>query len=354
MAIKVKGELSIMNETKENLINSLVIQLADNTNLSICDLKAKIQLGLYDWNVTKIESTELSVSNGDVTRELLKFFEIGKLGSNKSQETIVQYERVIMQLCDMIGKELNMINTDDVKYFLVMYKQINKVSDATMESKRLYLSSVFTYLYKNKKIDENPMDRVDPISCTQRVKRAISEEELERIILACNSNRREIALVYFLINTGVRVSELANLKIKDIDFDRKRALVLGKRNKERYVYFDARTKVRILDYFENDRKDINFVNGHIVAPDNAPLIASAVGGYHPIKKNAIEDIVKRLGKRSGIDRVHPHLFRATYATTMLKRGIDIKVISKLLGHEKIETTSSYILLSDEEMEHIIS
>lgn len=343
-----------MNETKENLINSLVIQLADNTNLSIGDLKAKIQTELYNWNVTKIESTELSVANGDATRELLKFFEIGKLGSNKCRDTIVQYERVVMQLCDMIGKELNMINTDDVKYFLVMYKQINNVSDATMESKRLYLSSVFTYLYKNKKIDDNPMDRVDPISCIKKVKRALSEEELERIILACNGNKREIALVYFLANTGVRVSELANLKIKDIDFDGKRALVLGKRSKERYVYFDARTKVRILDYFENDRKDITFENGRMVYDSNAPLIASEKGGYHPIKKNAIEDIIRRLGKRSGIDRVHPHLFRATYATNMIKRGVDIKVISILLGHEKIETTSMYILLSDEEMGHFIS
>lgn len=343
-----------MNETKENLINSLVIQLADNTNLSIGELKAKLQTELYNWNVTKIESTELSVTNGDVTRELLRSFEIGKLGSNKSQETIVQYERVVMQLCDMIGKELNMINSDDVKYFLVMYKQINKVSDATMESKRLYLSSVFTYLYKNKKIDDNPMDRIDPISFTQKVKRSLSDEEIERIILACEGNRRQIAMVYFLINTGVRVTELANLRVKDVDFNRKRALVLGKRNKQRYVYFDSRTKVRLMDYFEHDREDVSFKNSDIVCDKDAPLIASEIGGFHPIKKNTIERVMRELSEKSGIERLHPHLFRATYATNMIKRGVDIQVIAKLLGHEKIETTSLYILLSDEEMEHIIS
>ena len=343
-----------MEQTKENLINSLIVSLADNTNLSISELKEKLQMELYDWNVTKITTTDVSIANGDVTRELLRFFEIGKLGSNKSKETIIQYERVVMQLCDMVGKELNMITTDDVKYFLVMYKQIYNVSDVTMESKRLYLSSVFSYLYKNKKINDNPMNRVDPVSHVKKVKRALSDEELERIILACNGNRREIAMVYFLVNTGVRVSELANLKIHDVDFNRKRALILGKRSKQRYVYFDARTKVRLLDYLENDRPDVTFINGNIVCNNNIPLIASEKCNYHPIKKNAIERIVRKIGERSMINRIHPHLFRATYATNMLKKGVDIQIISKLLGHSKVETTSLYILLSDEEMEKIVS
>ena len=343
-----------MEQTKENLINSLIVSLADNTDLSISGLKEKLQMELYNWNVTKVTTTEVSIANGDVTRELLRFFEIGKLGSNKSKETIIQYERVVMQLCDMVGKELNMITTDDVKYFLVMYKQIYNVSDVTMESKRLYLSSVFSYLYKNKKINDNPMNRVDPVSHVKKVKRALSDEELERIILACNGNRREIAMVYFLVNTGVRVSELANLKIHDVDFNRKRALILGKRSKQRYVYFDARTKVRLLDYLEKDRPDVTFINGNIVCNNNIPLISREKCNYHPIKKNAIERIVRKLGERSMINRIHPHLFRATYATNMLKKGVDIQIISKLLGHSKVETTSLYILLSDEEMEKIVS
>ena len=84
-----------MEQTKENLINSLIIRLADDTNLSISELKAKIQLELYDWNVTKIESTDLVTTNGETTKELFKFFAMGKLGSNKSKETIIQYQRTI-------------------------------------------------------------------------------------------------------------------------------------------------------------------------------------------------------------------------------------------------------------------
>ena len=121
-----------MGDNKDNLINSLIISLADNTNLPISELKQKLQMELYDWNVEKIETTELSVKNGEVTKELLRYFEIGKLGSNKSKETIVQYERVALQLCDLLDKELNMITTEDINYFLVMYKNIHDVSDYTL------------------------------------------------------------------------------------------------------------------------------------------------------------------------------------------------------------------------------
>ena len=341
-----------MEQTKDNLINSLIVTLAGDYNLPISELKQKLQMELYDWNVQKIETTELSIKNGEVTKELLRYFEIGKLGSNKSKETIVQYERVVMQLCDLVDKELNMITTDDVKYFLVMYKQIHGVSDYTMEYKRLCLSSIFTYLYKNKQINDNPMDRVEPVSHMKKVKQALTDEELERIILACKDNKREIAMIYFLVNTGVRVSELANLKLNEVDFERKRALVLGKRSKQRYVYFDARTKVRLMDYIENDRKDVTFENGRMIYSSSAPLIASEKGGYHAIKKNAIERIIRNIGEKSMIMRIHPHLFRATYATNMLKKGVDIQVIAKLLGHSKVETTSLYICLSDDEMEQI--
>ena len=195
------------------------------------------------------------------------------------------------------------------------------------------------------------MDRIEPITYEKKVKQSLTDEEFERLVLACK-DRREIALIYFLVNTGVRVSELANLTLSNVDFDRKRALVLGKRSKQRYVYFDSRTKVRLMDYIEHDRKDVTFENGRMIYKPDAPLIASEKGGYHAIKKNAIERIIRNIGEKSMIMRIHPHLFRATYATNMLKKGVDIQVIAKLLGHSKVETTSLYICLSDDEMEQI--
>lgn len=336
-------------ENKENLINSLVIKLADSTSLSVGELKSQLEVAMYNWDVQKIENTEISVKDGTTTNDLLDYFRIGKLSSNKSIETIVQYQSVVKQLCDMMNKELNMITTEDVRYFLVMYKHNNNVSDATMESKRLYLSSVFTYLFKNHKINVNPMDCIEPITCTSKVKKPISQEEFELILIACEGNRRLIALIYLLINTGVSVSELCSIKVKDVDFSNKRILVLGKRSKERYVYFNGRTKTRLIDYIKNDRPDITFNNGDMIYGIDTPLIASEKNGFHKLSKNSIEKMIKTLGIKSGVDRIHPHLFRTTFATNQFLAGKDINTVSRLMGHSKIETTALYIIPSEEDI-----
>lgn len=137
--------------TKEELINALVIKLSEETNLSVKDLKQTISTELYNYNISEITTTEIAATDGSITNALFQYFVIGKLGANKSKETIKQYKMVVYQLCDMLNKELNMITSEDINYFLVMYKQIHKVSDYTMENKWLYLSSVFGYLYTHKK-----------------------------------------------------------------------------------------------------------------------------------------------------------------------------------------------------------
>lgn len=341
-----------MNNEKENLINQLVIRLADNTNLSIGELKSQIETTMYNWNVSEIETTELSCHNGDATRELLEYFRIGKLSSNKSPDTVNQYIAVAYQLCNFVNKELNMITAEDIRYFLVVYKRLNHVQDSTMESKRSYLSSIFAYLTKNQKLNINPMNCIEPINCTAKVKQPITQEEFERIVIACNQDRRLLAIVYLLIDTGVRVSELCNIKMSDIDFVDNKIKVLGKRNKERFVYFCGRTKVRLLDYINNDRKDIQYINGNMVYAIDCPLIASVKGGCHNIHKNRIEEIIRTLGKKSGVIRIHPHLFRATFATNMILSGKDLVTVSRLMGHSNLDTTKLYILLSDTAIEHI--
>lgn len=335
-----------MTETKENLINSLVVRLADSSGLSIGDLKSQLEIAMYDYDVQKIENTEISNRNGKTTLDLLDYFRIGKLSSNKSTETIKQYQSAAIQLCNMMNKELNMITTEDIRYFLVMYKHQNNVEDSTMESKRLYLSSIFTYLYNNNKISNNPMSCIEPISCISKVKKPLSQENFEKLLIACKDDKRTIAIIYILLNTGVRVSELCNIKLKDVDFTNMRILVLGKRNKERYVYFNGRTKARIEDYLFNDRPDINFVNGEMIYGIDTPLIASLKCGYHPLKKNRIEKMMRELGSKCGIGKVHPHLFRTTFATNHFLNGTDIHTISKLMGHSKIETTALYIVPSE--------
>ena len=160
-----------MNNKTEliNLILYGMIDELDKEQLGV--LKSQLQLSLYNYDVSKIESTEVSIGSEETTEELLKYFAICKLGAGRSKDTVKQYLLVARQLCSFLNnKSLNMITTDDVQYFLAVYKEKNHVSGCTMDSKRRYLSSVFSLLKKHKKIVENPMDMVDQIKYRSKVK----------------------------------------------------------------------------------------------------------------------------------------------------------------------------------------
>ena len=344
-------------KTKEELINSLVIRLADSSNISVRELKNAIAGELYEYSVSKIECTELTTGDGSVTNALMNYFEVGKLSANMSENSLQRYREAIGQLCKFCGKELNMITSEDINNFLYKYKKIHGCQDTTMESKRLYFSSVFGYLHKHKKIEENPMVMIEGIKCKSKVKTPLSEEEMERIRMACEretkrSGVRDIAMINFFVDSGVRVSELCNINLSDVDFVNLRCKVLGKGNKERYVYFSQRTMVRLQEYFKT-RKDIQYENNGMMFKLDAPLFASVDKRYKRMQKSGIEYLMKRIGKISGVIRLHPHLLRATFATNLAKRGVSLNVIANALGHSDLQTISKYVLLSDEQIKNMI-
>lgn len=335
--------------TKEELINSLVIRLADSTNISVRELKNAIEGEMYDYSVDKVECTDLSIGDGSVTEKLLEYFIVGKMSVNMSENSIQRYIEAVHQLCDFCHKELNMITSEDISKFLYRYKILNNCQDTTMESKRLYFSSVFGYLKKRGKIETNPMDMVDAIKCKEKVKKPLSDEEMERIRMACEKESprrriRDIALVNFMVDSGVRVSELCSINLSDVDFVNLQCKVLGKGNKERIVYFSPRTYVRLQEYFKI-RDDIQMNASGMMYAIDTPLFATADRNFHRLCKNTVESIMKDLGKISGITRLHPHLLRATFATNLARRGIDIHIIAKALGHANLRTIEKYVLLS---------
>ena len=332
-------------ESKADLVNSLVYRLADKVEIPISELKAAIEISMYEYNIEKIESTELTVSGaGNITDQLWMYFEIGKLSQNITRGTLDQYKLVVYQLCTLIGKELNLITSDDVKVFLLKMKMINGCSDVTINNKRLNLSSVFSYLYAHEKIARNPMNKVDKIKCCSRIKQPLSEIELEVILMASGelkstARKRAVAIMYFLLDTGVRVSELCSLNVSDLDFVNHKGIVLGKGNKERYIYFSPRTEVRLKDYLET-REDVKYRK-------DVPLFASLDLPHARLHKGGVENILRQLGKKSGVYRLHPHLVRATFATNLSKKGVPIEVIAKLLGHANLNTIHRYVLVTDD-------
>lgn len=346
-----------MTNSKEQLINALVVKLADKVEISIGELKSILTMELYDYSVEKIETTELSIGDGNVTASLFNYFKIGKLSSGMQLNSLRRYYEVVEQLCNLTHKELNMITSEDINIFLYMYKDIYKIQDSTMQSKRLYLSSVFSYLYKHKKISYNPMELIEPIKCKVKVKQPLTDEEVERIRMACEQQRlkvshRNIAIINFMLDTGVRVSELCNINISDVDFVKKRVLILGKGNKERYVYFSDRTKVRLESYFK-DRDDLITHGFDMTYPINCPLFANINRKHGRLSKSSVELILKKIGELSDIKRLHPHLLRATFATNLARKGIDINTIANALGHANLNTIHRYVLLNDEQINSAI-
>lgn len=220
-----------------------------------------------------------------------------------------------------------------------------------MDIKRKYLSSVFSYLYKHKKIADNPMSIVEPVKYKKCIKVSLKDEEIE-LLKINTTNSRDLAIIHFFLDTGVRVSELCGINLEDVDFKNYTCKVLGKGNKERTVAFSGKTAMRLNEYLKQ-RKDINMNGTYCTYASNTPLFASRNGYPARLCKTAIESMVRKLGIISGVTRVHPHLFRATFATRLAERDTDIGVIAKLLGHADLESVNRYVLIDQTKIEATI-
>lgn len=219
-----------------------------------------------------------------------------------------------------------------------------------MDCKRKYLSSVFSYLAKHKKIAEDPMLLIEPVKYKKCVKVPLLDEEIESLKVNC-TNARDLAIFQFSLDTGVRVSELCGINLSDIDFRKYNCKVLGKGNKERIVSFSGKTMIRINEYLKQ-RKDINFNGAFMQYADNTPLFKSFKSNDR-IHVSGVECMMRKVGAKSGVIRIHPHLLRATFATRLAEKDTDIGVIAKLLGHTDLQSVNRYVLIDQNKIEQTV-
>ena len=176
------------------------------------------------------------------------------------------------------------------------------------------------------------MRRIHKIKTTKTVKNTITDEEIERLRDQCDC-KRDLAIIDLLYSTGMRVGELVHLNIEDIDFNERECVVLGKGDKERRVYFDAKTKIHLQDYLAN-RSDTN-----------PALFVSLDAPYNRLQISGVEVRLRMLGRSLGIDRIHPHKFRRTMATRAIDKGMPVEQVQKILGHSQIDTTMQYAIVN---------
>ena len=338
MEAKENLELQILSSMRETLSETEYNRLKNNL-VSI----------LYNFSINEIKNTEIVNYEGSRTDQLLKYFAITKMSEKMSIKSVEQYIRVAHQLCDLVHKELDKVTKEDIRYFLIQYQNIHHISDSTLDNKRRLLSSIFSLLQANDIIIKNPMATIGCIKYKKVVKQPLKDEEIERIKLACKKNIRNTAIVIFFLETGVRVSELCAIKLSDVDFINHRCKVIGKGNKERVVYFTGKSYVMLLEYLKT-RKDIKLENIMYTNSQNVPLFACNRNGIKPMTKEGVETMIRKLRYPSGVERLHCHLFRATYATNLAKKGVSIELIAKALGHSNLNCIDKYVLTGNDELE----
>lgn len=249
-----------------------------------------------------------------------------------SERTLNYYKTTIENMLNSVNKKVNNIETDDLRKYLADYQLNNQCSKVTIDNVRRILSSFFAWLEDEDYIIKSPTRRIHKIKTMKTVKETYSDEELEEMRDSCDEIR-DLALIDFLSSTGVRVGELVNLNIKDIDFENRSCVVLGKGSKQREVYFDARTKIHLQNYLST-RID-----------NNQALFVSLLHPFNRLKISGVEIRLRELGNKININRVHPHKFRRTMATKAIDKGMPIEQVQVLLGHSKIDTTLEYAMVN---------
>lgn len=276
-------------------------------------------------------SEENEEDKGKSNEQLKKLFIDAKRLEGCSDKTILYYVSTIETMITKINKSIVEIETEDLRTYLSDYQINNNSSKVTVDNIRRILSSFFSWLENENYIIKSPVRRIKKVKAPSIVKETYTDEELETMRDNVEA-LRDLVLIDILASTGMRVGELVKLNIEDINFTERECIVLGKGNKERVVYFDARTKIHLKRYLEN-RKD-----------NNKALLISLKAPYNRLSIAGVELRLRKIGEKLGIKKVHPHKFRRTLATIAIDKGMPIEQVQKLLGHEKIDTTLQYAMV----------
>lgn len=268
----------------------------------------------------------------DENKKMIDSFISSKQVEGCSGRTVKYYKEIIGKFVNNFDKSIKQISTNEIRNYLSNYKENSSCGSTTIDNIRRVLSSFFSWLEDEDYIIKSPVRRIHKIKTALVIKEVLTDENLERLRDECE-NIRDLSLIELLISTGMRVGELVNLNINSLNFEDRSCIVLGKGNKEREVYFDAKTKLHLKEYISK-RNDTN----------NA-LFVSMREPHQRLSISGIELIIRTLGINSNINKVHPHKFRRTLATMAIDKGMPVEQVQKLLGHVKIETTMHYALVN---------
>ena len=307
---------------KQQIITDVIQKMLPHLdNVQLKQLQKVLEATLFDCEITK-------QGNVEKTNENLKFVEMfiaSKRIEGCSEKTLKYYRATIDVMLTSIDKNVCHIQTEDLRSYLTEYQIKKQSSRVTIDNIRRILSSFFSWLEDEDYILKSPVRRIHKVKTATNIKETYTDEELEKMRDHC-ANLRDLAIIDMLASTGMRIGEMVLLNKADINFNERECVVFGKGDKERVVYFDARTKIHLQNYL-NSRTD-----------DNPALFVSLKTPHERLKIGGIETRLREFGKQLGLNKVHPHKFRRTLATMAIDKGMPIEQLQQLLGHRKIDTT----------------
>ena len=312
---------------KQNLITDVVQgMLPYLNNAQAKRLQEVLQHTLFGYEVTKVEN-----DTENLEQDLVELFLSAKRIEGCSEKTLKYYNATIQAILTCVGKGVRHIVTDDVRSYLTEYQEKNQSSKVTIDNIRRILSSFFSWLEDEDYILKSPVRRIHKVKTGTNIKETYTDEALELMRDSC-TELRDLAIIDMLASTGMRVGEMVLLNRADINFNERECVVFGKGDKERIVYFDARTKIHLQNYL-NSRRD-----------ENPALFVSLQKPHKRLQISGIEVRLREYGKRLGLSKVHPHKFRRTLATMAIDKGMPIEQLQQLLGHRRIDTTLQYAMV----------
>ena len=346
-----------MSDLREEVAQELCISLQPyitdiNKTMNVC----RMVLDRYEMTP---RTTEVAECLTDRNQNLIRRFIIAKTVKGCTEKTVDYYRAQLESIIPAIGETVDDVTADDIRHYLAVRQMRDGISATTANNELRVLKSFFAWLCGEEIISKNPTLRVDPIKNAKRKKPAFTNLDIEKIRDACR-DERERAVVECLLSTGCRVSELVQIRLDDIDGGK--VLVHGKGNKDRYVYLNERACYYTEKYLSL-RKDDNpyLFAGGIDMMFERSLSASPKGKVRwwtdprlvtetHYSAGGIESMVRDIGRRAGVEKVHPHRFRRTCATMALRQGMPLEQVSKMLGHESLATTQIYLDLREDELE----
>lgn len=297
----------------------------------------------------------------NVNHLITEFLEYLEIERNRSQLTIKNYDYYLRRFADIAGvKTVADINDDRVRKFRLQLNRMTNLRTGEPLKKKtqnyhmIALRAFLKYLAK-RDIKSLAPEKIELAKQEDRQIDFMEDEELSRLLEAPLKNGqdrvhfRDKAILELLFSTGLRVSELAKLKIENINLKRDEFSVRGKGGKVRVVFISDQAKYWVKQYLDSRTDTSPFL---FIAHDRAQT-ARDEKTVAPITSRSIERMVEKYGKAAGImKKITPHTLRHSYATDLLRNGADIRSVQSMLGHSSITTTQIYTHITDQGLKEV--